>query len=347
MIVLALAACSVSTFNLWVDCRIFRVKEAGNDESSIRNFTVNLDAFFQGYAIDEIGTSENRTEKGAEEWEGFEEFKFGIRAYQRIDTDKKYNEQEECRDFDSETVFLTEAEANFYQIVWLLSLLTVPCGIIGVLCAMVELFCCVFYPSVICGAIFLSMAACTETAWLVMYVFDHRSCIIDRNCFVDVSFFAYLFVIGGFFFSSNLLIFGLRTYPWCRRKNRDPSHCKVVEAEILSEDEILRQQEKWDALMNLDPESTLYDDYSVRSETSHGKLRNELQNAQTNLERSEQERLEAIARAEKAEAMLRAYEQKRRDSAVVKFREPKDAASVVTNESDYIDAVAYTSGEEE
>jgi len=354
VVILLALTCSITSFVLIrTDCRVFKVTDADATESSLTNFSKAVDSFFEdiGLEVPDVESGSNRTDLFTEKWQEYETVRFGPYGYQPVDENLPESEQEQCIPFadvvgDFE---MTPAEEDYILIMWTLNALTAPCGFIGILFAMVELCFCVFYPSVIAGAIFLAMAACTETAWLFMYVLDHRTCFAAQTCFVDVNFWVYIFVIGGFFFSSNLLIFGLRTYPWCCRKNRDPDHCKVVDAEVLSEEEIYIQQAKWDARRNKDPESYLYDDGSVQSETSYSTLKEQLQDAQRKLAQCDKDRAMAIARAERAEAMLKVFEQRKRESTVVKFEEPKiqkDAASVVTNEDDYVDAVAYTGQDE-
>ncbi len=356
MIILALVCCVTSSVTSLTSCQLFKVvPEDREAESSLTNFSKAVDNFFDdfGFGVSSIDSG-NRSRFFYEEWEKYDAVTFGAMGYQPIGNAVPESERGKCIPFlnYADEIFLTEEEATYYYIMYIFAYLTVPFAAIGILCAMVELCFCVFYPSVIAGAIFLSTAACTESVSLLMYVIDHRSCFAGERCFVSRDFWVFLFVIGGFFFSSNLLIFGLRTYPWCCRKNRDPDHCKVVEAEVLSEEEIYQQEQKWDARRNKDPESYINDDYfdeSAHSETSYTTLKHQLQDAQRKLAQSDKDYAIAIARAERAEAMLKVFEQRKRESTVVKFEEPKiqkDTASVVTNEDDYIDAVAYT-GEDE
>lgn len=72
--------------------------------------------------------------------------------------------------------------------------------------------------------------------------------MVDQ-CFLTSNFYVYLFVIGGFIFSSCLLFFGQRTYPWRLRKNRDPDNCGVVDAEIVSQKETQEQHAKWKTIV--------------------------------------------------------------------------------------------------
>jgi len=56
---------------------------------------------------------------------------------------------------------------------------------------------------------------------------------------MSLGFWAHCFVMGGYFFCSCLILFGLRTYPWCKRKNRDPRYCKTIEAEIIDPETLI------------------------------------------------------------------------------------------------------------
>lgn len=111
-----------------------------------------------------------------------------------------------------------------------------------------------------------------------------------------------MFVVGGFFFSSCILIFGQRTYPWLLRKNRDPNNCKNVDPEVI----IIEEEDDYyeDEEINMNSSESSSDSFSLGT---YNKLENELMEAKQTLLESEEKLLVAIDRAEKAEAMVRAF----------------------------------------
>jgi UPF0716 family protein affecting phage T7 exclusion len=185
-------------------------------------------------------------------------------------------------------------------------------GTFGVLFAMVESFFRVFYPSVIIGSILLALAGMTDAIALLLVITDARVCFARGFCRVQNDFLEYVFAMGGFFFCSCGLIFGLRTYPWFLRKNRDPSRCKVVEAEIVHDyenDFDERQQQVQPSSLRRTPD--------IPTE-EYQQLKQELETIKLQLVQSQEELEDTKRRAEKAESLLRAGKGARFVSSVLK-----------------------------
>ena len=149
-----------------------------------------------------------------------------------------------------------------------------------------------------------------ENAVCGSFCFCRSISFTERRCYLGSNFWGYLLIVGGYFFSSCLLIFGLRTYPWCLRKKRSHNNCKIIEPEILSEEEILEQEHRWSSILGKSSRYSdleLFDNKSAPMEESYSDLKNKLDETHRKLVQSEEECRGAIARAEKAEALLEAY----------------------------------------
>ena len=138
----------------------------------------------------------------------------------------------------------------------------------------------------------------------------------DERCSFDTNFYTYCFVVAGFFFSSCLLIFGLRTYPWCLRKRRSPTNCRIVEAKELTEEEILNESQRWSSgrtqrpkSLESEEETIEFYDESIKPETmeSYRELKDKLDETNRKLLQSEQDYRKAIIRAKTAESLLETY----------------------------------------
>lgn len=146
----------------------------------------------------------------------------------------------------------------------------------------------------------------------------------DERCSFDTNFYTYCFVVVGFFFSSCLLIFGLRTYPWCLRKRRSPTNCRVVEAKELTEEEILNESQRWSSgrtqrpkSLESEEETIEFYDESIKPETmeSYQELKDKLDEINRKLLQSEQDYRKAIARAKTAESLLETYSRARSNAS--------------------------------
>ena len=162
-----------------------------------------------------------------------------------------------------------------------------------------------------------------------MNFFDHVgvcNSLSENRCFVGPSFWLDIFTLCGYFTASCFLIFGPRTYPWLLRKSRDPDNCKVIDPEILSEKEIQKPEEKWrtivdpgelaEAIREFELERGISQTDLITSGEMTGNLipleayltlKHELNGANQKLVQYEEECLQALNRAEKAEAKLREY----------------------------------------
>lgn len=311
VISLGLTSCAISYFNWSRDCRVFKVVTdtsigSIDDESNVSETIAII--FEDLVGADSIA---NKTLLADDFVEKYGAVAFGGHSFKLKDLNEKQSDSEQCIEYDE--AFVLDPDEDFhYSLIGILAFLTPILGLAGVFCASIEMLFLVFYPSVILGSIFLSLAACTELVWLLMFTVDLRYCFSDSFCSFDVNFYSYCLVVVGFFFSSCLLIFGLRTYPWCFRHRRTPTNCPVVEAKELTEEEILQEYHRWRSgskSLESEEETIEFYDGTIKPETmkSYQELKHKLNETNLKLFRSREACRKAIARAEKAESLLETY----------------------------------------
>mmetsp|Transcript_13521 Transcript_13521/g.30146 ORF Transcript_13521/g.30146 Transcript_13521/m.30146 type:complete len:380 (+) Transcript_13521:146-1285(+) len=194
-----------------------------------------------------------------------------------------------------------EQGSSYYNYTVSLHVLSVlaPCfGFIGIMCTLAETWFFVFYPSILLGTISLALASACIIAMVCTALFYENSvieCLMSTQCSLGVNFYTYIFSSFGFIFSSCLLLMGKRAYPWCLRKNRDPAHCKSIDAEVLDEGN--------------DVESDYGTAVMKEEESTVEQLERDLEDTKEKLFVSEEKLLDALYRAEKAEAALRTQSQ--------------------------------------
>ena len=175
-IALGLTCIGLSLFNWYFDCRVFVLivdVQRHQYNSTLKNFTKSVDGIFNAFGVDSVPNV--RTEFfNDEQWSEFDVVFFGVHSFTPVDSDDAIMREFACIEYVDIGLELTGQEQTYYNWVNVLAHLTPSFGFLGVVCATVEMFFCVFYPSIIAGAIFLSLAAFTEMTWLAMYVVDLR-----------------------------------------------------------------------------------------------------------------------------------------------------------------------------
>ena len=173
VIALGLTCCAISYFNWYRDCRVFKIVTDApigsiDDESNVSETIAII--FEDLVGADSIA---NETLLMDDFVEKYETVAIGGRSFKRIDLDEEQNDREQCIEYDE--AFVLDPEKDFlYSIIGFLAFLTPILGLAGVFCASIEMLFLVFYPSIILGSILLSLAACTELVWLLVFTVDLR-----------------------------------------------------------------------------------------------------------------------------------------------------------------------------
>ena len=165
--------CSFFSYYIWLsDCQVFRVVTSSHvdDMSSISNFTDTVGTIFEAFGLE---SREDKIVFDDDAWKEYEAVTFGGYGFKEIDYDKSRRNQNECKPY-SDTYELSEEEQFYYRVIWTMATISPIFGFSGVICASIEMLFFVFYPSVILGSVFLSLAACTELTWLLMFAVDLR-----------------------------------------------------------------------------------------------------------------------------------------------------------------------------
>lgn len=173
VISLGLTSCAISYFNWYRDCRVFKVVtdtsiRSIDDESNVLETIAII--FEDLVGADSIA---NKTLLGDDFVEKYGAVAFGGHSFKLKDLNEKQSDSEQCIEYDE--AFVLDPDEDFhYSLIGVLAFLTPILGLAGVFCASIEMLFLVFYPSVILGSIFLSLAACTELVWLLMFTVDLR-----------------------------------------------------------------------------------------------------------------------------------------------------------------------------
>lgn len=305
-----------SVYNYVLDCRLLEISKAG---AIVENDQLGEVAESIGQIMDAVGANAVQIDETFCEdttitnpWECQTEdkdlFLYGLQGYTFVVEAELENAAAffwgpyQCTSWSwlEDPTRLEQGSSYYYYTVSLhvLSVLA-PCfGLIGIMCTLVETWFFVFYPSIVLGTLSFALAAACTIAMVCTALFYEKStmeCLISTQCSFGVNFYTYIFSAFGFIFSGCLLMMGKRAYPWCLRKNRDPAHCKSIDAEVLDEAN--------------DVESDYGTEAMKDEESTFEQLERDLEDKKEKLFMTEKLLSDALYRAEKAEAALRTQRQ--------------------------------------
>jgi len=302
-------ACLVFSFDtLYADCRMFKIYKQGKNKSGNTdvNFTDTVDVIINAIGEDSV-VNFRIDEVDPEIWAESEAVFIGVTSYAFVDYEdhgwlgmQTYN----CIPFEFfENDQMSSSELYYYNAIRSLQKTVPYVGIAGLLLSSVELFCFNWYPTVLLGGLLLGVAGFCELCFMGMYAADISACFGTQQCHVHMNFWGAIFVAGGFIFSSILVLMGLRTYPFFRRRRRDPRYCQSIEPEVITVAEIrpdIKVPERPSAGRN-----SAGGTENVNWPAYVG-MESRLVEVRQLLERSLEETRHAVERAHRAEAKLRA-----------------------------------------
>jgi len=242
VILLAIICTALSAADFRHGCDILKLDLTGNDLNDNQELAEVSGALEELLGAFQSGVGDTEIVYDDEFESNLNGVLFGSQAFALIypnDEDPttcyKYADAEEA----GVTINVTQRGLSYRTWAGSIGILSPVLGLLGVLCAMVEFLFCVFYPSVVAAGILFAGAAIADGVMLLMLMLEGLDWWRQKMMTLSIGFWVHCFVMGGYFFCSCLILFGLRTYPWCKRKNRDPRYCKTIEAEIIDPETLL------------------------------------------------------------------------------------------------------------